>query len=203
MNEFKTNAGSYQITRELIPTKGDMPSHWSRWKVNVFSDGKRVNDVSYTITQKEADEIEARTGRNAVDELCRIAEADVIFGKNHLLGPIALQEPSAKSVDLEHEKRAFAASADAMTQFIRLFLPSSENPENHAAQERFNDRRERFARICSAKLCSGQSLHISSLEATFRSFLIAEKVSDAINNRSALGPQLNQQLQRSQLKHSL
>ena len=163
MHTFTTNTGTYTITCALIPANDDRSAHW---KIDVFHDGKRANDASYTITQQDAEDILGCSGRNAVEELCRVAEADVVLGRNQLPQP---PNPQA-GIAFANFKRfhgSHLARQKAMEEFIRLLFPSSENPEDHQAQDHFNARRERFASLCAMEFGAGL-LDIDSIEQQFR-----------------------------------
>jgi hypothetical protein len=165
MHTFTTASGAYTITCELIPANDDRSAYW---KIDVFHDGKRANDASYTITQQDAEDILGCSGRNAVEELCRVAEADVVLGRNQLLGPLP-QHASTKLLGLKVFRRAQTVRENAMKEFIRRLFPSSENPEDHQAQDRFNARRERYASLCAMEF-SSDLLNFDSLEEQFEAF---------------------------------
>lgn len=150
------------IKCELIPANDDRSAYW---KIDVFHDGKRANDASYTITQQDAEDILGCSGRNAVEELCRVAEADVVLGRNQLPQPANLQAGIALA-NFKRFHRSHLARQKAMKEFIRLLFPSSENPEDHQAQDRFNARRERYANLCVTEFLNGV-LDFDAIEQNF------------------------------------
>lgn len=162
MHTFTTNSGTYTITCELIPANDDRSAYW---KIDVFHDSKRANDASYTITQQDAQDILACSGRNPVEELHRIAEADVVLGRNQICGPIP-PHPSTKFMNFKGFLRGRSSRESAMREFIRLFFPSPHNPEDHQAQDHFNARRERFASLCAMEFGAGL-LDFDSIEQKF------------------------------------
>ena len=163
--EFTTNTGTYSVMCQEIPANEDRPAYW---KIDVLQEGKRQNDVSYTITQQAREDIIACSGRDPLEELCCVAEADVVLGRNQISGPLP-PHASTKLLGLNVFRRAQTERQNAMKEFIRRLFPSSQNPEDHQAQDLFNARRERFADMCAMEF-GADLLDFDLIEQRFREF---------------------------------
>jgi hypothetical protein len=147
-------------TEYTVQADGDTPPNW---KINVFRDGIRTNDVPYVISQRECDLIQAATGRNPLDELARIAEADVVLGRNQLRRPIAAHEPNqllGLRSFMAHEESVKRSAIDLICSCLR----SSEAPEA------LSDERNAFAESCANRIVAGGSINFGSIQRDFQHF---------------------------------
>jgi hypothetical protein len=150
-------------TEYTVQTDGDTPPDW---KINVLRDGTRVNDVPYVISQSECDLIQAATGRNPLDELARIAEADVVLGRNQLCQSPAAQIPN-KLANLKNFVNTQEAIKRSAINLICAFLPIYENQEDDG---KFADDRRLFAEHCANLIAAGEVMDFGSLETKFKEF---------------------------------
>jgi hypothetical protein len=153
-------------TEYTIEADGDTPPVWN---INVFRDGIRVNDVPYVISQRECDMIQAATGRNPLDELARIAEADVVLGRNQLSQPVLENEPRALTA-----LRAFKGHQDAVHRTGAALVCACLPSKNPVDQDDFDDLRFEFAKQAMESAITGDGeLNIHRLKKEFESWQAA------------------------------
>jgi hypothetical protein len=150
-------------TQYTVEADGDTPPDW---EINVLRDGTRVNDVPYVLSQRECDLIQDKTGRNPIDELARIAEADVVLRRNQLCQRPAEQIPY-KVAGLESFVNTQEAIKRSAINLICAFLPSYEAQEDN---KNFADDRRLFAEHYASLIAAGEVIDFGSLEARFREF---------------------------------